>query len=356
MATCSPQLIRVSDEQVVLKRGVHELLISGSEAAEVAGLVVDRLRNASDADNLLAEFPESLRAAADQLLRTLRANRLVGDSDDEVAPAPSDLAQAADSSQWAFFGALDVAPGAMQARLRSATLAVVGVNLTSRSLIRSLLRAGLGTVWAVSHPVLDNHDAADSWDADFAEWAKARRLHGPSDTSTDAALGAADLAVAACDFGRAEALLEINGRAVTSGIPFLPVWLEQDAGFLGPLGIARETACLRCFADRRDGPGRAGSGPPFIAVQPREPVDPKTADASMRPFAAVCGCIAAMEALKFLTGCAPSGTVGRSVEVSSRTLALCARRVLKHPRCPDCSEIARHRVPAVMEGPQIPNR
>jgi len=356
MATRSPQFIRVSDEQVVLKRGVHELLISGPEAAEVTRLVVARLRDTSDIDELLVEFPESLQAAADQLLRALRASRLVGEGYEEIAAASSDLALTADSPQWAFFSALDAAPGTMQAKLRSATLAVVGINQTSRSLVHSLMLAGLGRIWTVSHPVLDNHDAVDGWDADVTEWAKSGRLHSSSDTDTDAALGAANLTVAASDFGRAEALLEVNRRAVASGIPFLPVWLEQDAGFVGPLGVARETACLRCFADRRDGPGRARPGLPIIAIQSAEPVDLEASDAWVRLFAAVCGRIAAMEALKFLTGCAPSGAVGRSMEVSSRTLALCARRVLKLPRCPDCSEIARHRIPSVMEGPQIPNR
>jgi bacteriocin biosynthesis cyclodehydratase domain-containing protein len=350
MGIRSPQLIRVSDEQIVLKRGVHELLISGPEAAKVAGLVVDGLRDAADLEDLLTNIPESLRPAAEQLLRTLRARRLVDDG--EVASPEPGLA--ADSPQRAFFSVLEAAPEAMQAKLRSATLTVVGRNRISQALVHSLLHSGLGTVRGVPHPVLDNHDAADGWDADVAGWASAGRLRIVPDT--DAALGPADLAVATGDFGRTEALLDVNRYAVAAGVPFLPVWLEQGAGFVGPLGVARETACLRCFVDRQAGPDRARSGPPVIAVQPQGPDDPGLSDASVRSMAAVCGCIAAMESLKFLTGCAPSGAVGRSVEVNPRTLGLSGRRVLKLPRCPDCSEVARHRVPSVLEGPQIPNR
>src|SRR5215218_596321 len=105
MGIRSPQLIRVSDEQIVLKRGVHELLISGPEAAKVAGMVVDGLRDAADLDDLLTNIPESLRPAAEQLLRTLRARRLVNDG--EVASPEPGLA--ADSPQRTFFSVLEAA-------------------------------------------------------------------------------------------------------------------------------------------------------------------------------------------------------------------------------------------------------
>jgi bacteriocin biosynthesis cyclodehydratase domain-containing protein len=356
MATRSPQLIPVSDEQVVLKRGVHQLLVSGPEATAIARFVINKLGDTSDIDELMADIPEAMRPAATQLLETLRARHLVEYSDEDDAAAWPDLAHAVDTPQWAFFSALSTTPGALQATLAPATVGVVGVNRTSQSLVRGLLRIGLGTVRMVSHPILDNREVVDRWDAEAAGWADAGRLRRSSARNWEASLVATDLAIATCDFGAAEALLEVNRRSVALGIPFLPGWLEEHAGFVGPLGVARETACLRCFFDQRDGPGRTHNGPSIVAPEGGEAGELGASDNTLRLLTAVCGRIAAMEVLKFLTGCAPSGAVGRSIEVSPRTLALFPRRVLKRPRCPDCSEIARRRIPAVMEGPQIPNR
>src|SRR3712207_8245996 len=51
-----------------------------------------------------------------------------------------------------------------------------------------------------------------------------------------------------------------------------------------------------------------------------------------------------------------SDVVGRSIRLDLRRFGGTVRRVLKAPRCPDCSEVAEHGVPAVLAGPQIPMR
>jgi bacteriocin biosynthesis cyclodehydratase domain-containing protein len=329
------QAIRVSADQVVLKRGVHELLVSGGDAASVVDVLVEALRWASDVDDVVARSPQAYRPAVEQLLRSLRARRLV----DDVAAPPG---PGTDPAQWAFFGALDAAPEPAQARLRAATVTVVGRNRTSLALLRSLGHLGVGAVRAVADPVLDDPDVADGWAAGTDA---GTGLPAVTAAAPDAPLGASDLAVVAGDAGLAAALLRADRRAVAAGVPCLPVWLTRDAAHLGPLVIPRETACLRCHVEYRD--GRAAG---------TEADGGASADPAMPALAAVAGRIAAMEVLKFLTRCAPSGVVARSVVLDARTGAISTRRVFKLPRCPDCSEVARHRVPAVLAGPQIPNR
>jgi bacteriocin biosynthesis cyclodehydratase domain-containing protein len=346
LAFLGPQLIRISNEQVVLKRGVHELLISGPEAGDVVSSVIDRLSESSDSDAILESLPYSVRSAADRILRAMRTRKLLVETvPGDVTPPGTYIAPSHD----AFFAALDANLEAIRTRLLSATLVVYGLNRTSQALVRTILPLGIGAVQALSHPVLDNYFVGDAWGADFSDSAYRERL-----TTTASAAGtddSADLVIATSDWGRAEALLDINRSTVATATPFLPVWLDGDDGFLGPLVITGETACLRCLVESRH-PSR-GPGPTLIAARLN---GARALDVSIGPIADICGCIAAMEALKFLTGCAPSAVVGQSVEANQASMIFAARRVLKLARCPDCSDITRHRAPSVMTGPQIPNR
>src|SRR4029453_10949244 len=114
------QAITVSPEQVVLKRGVHELLVSGADAAPIVDTLLAALRRAGDVDEVLLYTPDQHRAAIEQLIRSLRARRLI---DDAPPPAPD----VRDAAQWAFFGALDADPVTAQATLRDATVTVLGL-------------------------------------------------------------------------------------------------------------------------------------------------------------------------------------------------------------------------------------
>lgn len=305
------QLIRVSAEQVVLKRGVHELLVSGADAAVVVGYLVDALGQAATPEQALSWAPENFRGAVEQLLRRLRARQLLDAADGAVTERQH-------TAETAFFRAMDRNPEEVRARLRDATLVVFGVNRVSRALVRSLRGLGPGTVRLIRCPGLDMPEAA-----------------GPP--SAGAAGDGADLWVATAEAGSAADLLAVNRRAIAAGVPFLPAWLTAGAVWAGPLRVPGETACLRCFTSRQHEP------------------DPGAPDGvtPARSAAALCASIVAMEVLKYLVGRPPSSVVGRSHRLDLRTLAATARRVLRVPRCPDCSELARHAFPAVLTGPQI---
>jgi hypothetical protein len=328
MGLRGPQVIRISDEQVVLRRGVHELLVSGPEAAEVVGLVVDEIGRATELDRLLDAIPEWRRPAADQLLQTMRARRLVEQRrapDEEMSSAGQELRLLPQHA--ALYETLDKDPSEMAALLASATVHVVGRNRTSHALVQALNGSGVGTLRVEPQPVLDNDDlAADGTPESLA------------------AAGEASLVVATSDSGRHDALFGVQRIALHAGTPFLPVWVEGGrTGRLGPLVVPHETACLRCCVDGQNAGLQA--------------VDEELGDDTARiSAAAVCGAMAAMEVIKFLTGCAPSGLVGRAAVVRTTNGGLTARRVLKRPRCPECSEVARRRVPSVLVGPQIPDR
>jgi len=94
------------------------------------------------------------------------------------------------------------------------------------------------------------------------------------------------------------------------------------------------------------------------AVRKHLSIDPeaRAAVGLLPPMASVLGGIAAMEALKCLGGFIPSDALGQILEVNLIALGATSRRVLKVPRCPDCSEQSRRAPMALTHGPQIPDR
>jgi bacteriocin biosynthesis cyclodehydratase domain-containing protein len=333
-------VIRLPDGRVVLKRGVRELLLSGESATSTVERLLTLLDDGRTPDEIGAEFPASVRREVDVLLEMLTQSAAADDGADGLR-------------RRAFYESFGVSADAAEAAVASATAVVVGVNLISRSLVRGLLEEGIGRVVLVEHPVLDDEGASPDWLDGLAPGED--RLHVVDDASAAVAEGCSILC-ATCDFGEAEVLLELNRLALEADVVFLPAWIDDMVGSVGPLVHPYETACLRCYRLRADAndPGYA------VALHVRAHV---TTDAEARrgvgmlaPMAAVVGEIAAIEVLKAVAQFAPTDTVGRLIEINLVSFASTVRRVLKLPRCPDCSDTMRRSGVSVMVGPQIPYR
>lgn len=299
MAQRMLQFVQVSAEQAVVKRGVRELLVSGADAVPLVASVVEELARGADPDDVLLRSPDGTRAAVEQLLAALRARGFLREPQ---PPGQEDLLPA----QRVFFDSLD-SPAESRAALRTATVLVLGSTMITRSLLAGLDGLPLAAVRV-------------------------------ADTEPDLPLEQADLVVATSDTGDLDALLAVNRRAIAAGRPFLPVWVEPTAGWVGPLVVPGQAACLRCHGHTRTSVDRGGAP-----------------DGGLRSLAGICGRIAATEVLRQLTGFAPPAAVARVLRVDATSLQASPQRVFKNPRCSHCSEIARHRVPVVLTGPQIPH-
>lgn len=349
------QVIRVSPDRFVLKRGLCEVSIAGAVAAAIVEPLAAMLDGTRGRAEILEAFSGDLRPDVDRLLRALQERGLAGDRAEDAAGA-----EAADGSQSAFYDNFGPAGRAAPDQLRQAVVLVAGANLTARALALGLLECGVGQVIVVDHPVLTN-PAASGW---------ARRDGSPGDLPREAAgrlcfsasmpgdetLRGVSLLCATSDLGEVDALLEMSRLALRLERPFLPAWLDGMMGVVGPLCYARETACLRCYRLRAD-----ASSPRYDvarAVRKHLSIDPEARAATglLPPMPGVLGRVAAMEALKCLGGFIASDTIGQILEINLIAFGATSRRVLKIPRCPDCSEQSRRAPTALTHGPQIPDR
>ncbi|MGV9774317.1 TOMM precursor leader peptide-binding protein, partial [Streptosporangium sp. NPDC003464] len=155
-----------------------------------------------------------------------------------------------------------------------------------------------------------------------------------------------DLWCAAADGPADPALAEVARRALDARAVLLPVWIDDLVIRVGPLTHPFDTACLRCYLLRADSDDVWREAHALLRAQP-------SPGAGFLPsIPAVAGEIAATEAVKHLAGL-PVTTCGRVIEVSLVPFHSAVRRVLRVPRCPDCSGTARQGAPVITHGSQL---
>ncbi len=345
------QLIEVSEERTVLKRGVHEIMLSGAGNRPVLETLVSMLDGSHSRDEILNGFPGDQRSIIDQLLTALLRRGLAFESAEMAPEALSD-----DALHAAFYANFLPASRQVTAKLGQSSVLVVGSSLIARSLVYSLLESGVGHVMVIDHPILSNFTTAVPWTEHLAKgpWAEGVAVYETM-PSRDVLRGVS-LICATSDFGEAEALLDLNRLALELERPFLPIWLAELIGHVGPLSYPYETACLRCYRLRRDSNDQNWDVKRAIREVMANPGEAAASAGFVPPMPGILGQIGAMEVLKAIGELVPSDIIGRQIEINLTSFASSVRRVLKVPRCPDCSEQSRVAPMALTRGPQIAQR
>lgn len=328
-------------------------MIGGAGVVSLAQRLVAILDGSRTGEEIVETFEPEVRDAAADLLKALTDRRLV--------TSRSDVGHVwtTDDPQTSFYREFTSSPDDVRQRLRASHVVIVGSNLISSSMLGRLVGLGLGAITIVGHRGLDSGDRY----LDAAERGMAQGATVDGSTPVRVLRGGSleqlerepwSIVVATSDFGEAEALLEVNRLALRSRRPSLPVWISNMVGFIGPLTHPFETACLRCYWLRVDAndPHHKARRSIQADLSQSDPADRPVS--AIPPMADVLAGVAAMELVKMLGAFVPSDAVGRSIEVNLVSFHSAVRRVLKVPRCPDCSEVMQTAAVALTRGPRLP--
>jgi molybdopterin-synthase adenylyltransferase len=325
------QRVQVIDtgDGLLLKRGRSVVKIDGSDAAAVMQSILAFVAGGgATRGEICALFPASHRAAVEELVRALEERRILVPPSRGAEPVGD---EPLDIFCWHFGKtAADVARN-----LNAAGIVILGVNCISRQLATALAATGLGAATVVDYPLLSNVRLfADDGTVRTEEWPAA--LHPPIAyqqwVSTTSGRGIGCL-VATSDFGGQHLLRSWNEHCVREGIQFLPVVLQDLVGYVGPLVVPKESACLECLRAREN----ANMDDPDMRRAPEHAAyEGQVVNAFHPSMASILGDIAAMELVKFHGQLMRSRIVGRQIEVNLVAPSLLERRVLKLPWCTVC--------------------
>lgn len=314
---------------VVLKRGSTEVAVSGAGAAAIVAELIEATTYGATRSAICQRFAEEDAPVIDELLNSLLASRL-------FASAPSARPQAdAESNLDVWYWQFNKTHAEAVRGIDNAGLVIVGLNAISRQVANSLKAAGAGALQFVRDPRLANVGLEQTFARKGDE-----AVHGVEWLERDTWLAAErrgpTCVVASSEFGNLNALRDWNRVCVERGFQFLPVFLQNSVGYIGPHVLPGETACLDCVYTRWN----AGVAP-GEARQASEELPPESQRlAGFHPtMPSLLGDFAALELTKIFAQGLPFRKVATQLELNLLMPSLTSRHILKVPRCPTCTPL-----------------
>jgi bacteriocin biosynthesis cyclodehydratase domain-containing protein len=337
----------------VLVRAPHEgvrIKLEGVSASALASL----LSGARDGNGVPQRGGAPMDGAIEALIQGLRERDML---DRPRGQAPGSGAER-------FFAQFDDDFAGCARRLAESRVLVVGAGALAECVVRDLRAAGMGDVTCVaagsSLAVPASPTGGSSLAAPSSPAAGSSLEEAATDAASDAvstrAAADRDALVRACrdahfvvvcppSAGRSAAEAVINAVALERGVAWLAVRVFGGEAFVGPLFLGTEGPCHRCLTAREEGtwvdPELTRT---YVAWVTRDPSSVE-AYGALPAFAAIASQWAALEATRYLSRFSAPVLAGNVLHIDFVRCRTELRRVLRVPRCPECSPLVRR--PAV---------
>jgi bacteriocin biosynthesis cyclodehydratase domain-containing protein len=254
--------------------------------------------------------------------------------------------------QLRYFG--DLAPvqvprASAQARLRDASVAVLGLGGLGGMAAIMLASCGVGRLVGVDDDVVEISNLArqvlyseDDLGRPKVDAARdrlravngrcaftglRRRLDSPE--AVTAAIAEADFVVAAVDWPAGRIGAWVNDACWRAGVPYVSMSQQPPLVRVGPTYVPGATGCHAC-----EEAAHRAAYPLYDAA-----LGALSADSPAATYAPACGVIGALvanEAIAHLTGIVPMACRGRAAVIDLRTLSVRHQPVPRVPGCPTC--------------------
>lgn len=332
LRTLPLQLIEI-DDGILLKRGNTILNVNGQGAKTAVPLVLSSLNlPGSTQEEVVQKFSGPDRQAVSQFIEKLISNKLAVSAD-----TPDSSTASQESHLDVFYWHFGESTSQVTERVNRQHITIVGANHISRQLCAAFVASGVDNFEVIDDPLLSNtqmqrHDGAyrnGAWPGSL----QPRHLQEWKNETDPASV---NCVIATSDFGGLSLLREWNQFCVEKKIFFLPVVLQDQIGYVGPLVIPGETACLECLLARQDSHQSNSQRSRPIEESAHEGQSVVGFHPSM---ASILGDLAAFEITKFFSGVLPGWNVGTLLEINLLSTRMTPRKVLKVPRCPVCSPL-----------------
>jgi bacteriocin biosynthesis cyclodehydratase domain-containing protein len=301
---------------VVVKRGCVEMHAEGEGARQLVTFIVTLAERGISRAELAGRLPEGARQPALDLVDELTRRRLLVPA--ATAPDAREPEGPLDVFYWHFgTTADDVAE-----RLAARRIMVVGVNAISVRMAE-LWREADGEMTLVDHPILRNAAVLATVADEVAPW---------EDTLAEDEL---DCLVATSDSGGMHALRRFNELCVRTATRFFPVVLQDLVGWVGPVVVPGETACLECVRARQN----STMADPALRRASEATAATGAVTGHHPAMAGVLADLAVIELTKLYSGALYQRRPTELIEVNLLAPALQVHRVLKVPRCEVCGPL-----------------
>ncbi|WP_437285404.1 TOMM precursor leader peptide-binding protein [Sorangium sp. So ce406] len=336
--------ITPTDAGVILRSDLGTFQITGADVSAFLDRMAPLLDGSRDREAIVEALADYSRESVTAFLDLLEARGLVEPAPDAAEPADRERLR----GQAEFLRRWSSAPQQAAQRLASARVLVVGLEPWGAAAALALAAAGIAALRLIDDGAVGPRDAAVLRERGQAALGAPRRgavaalirERAPRcrvDESPAAALDAGDLlspegrphlVVAAARGDDAELLSRVARFGHRAQVASLFAHLAGTTAVLGPLVIPGKTACRVCAAAE-------ALNPPLAA---RAPAVERGSPPHAGAMAQMLGHLAAMEALKVLSGYTQSRLGGRVLIQDLSTLGTSYHALVRLPWCGVCGE------------------
>ncbi len=339
-------VVPMTGDRIQLRAPHKTVIMSGSSVKAVTKLL-SLLDGTREVQQVLECFPEIPREQVLHTLKTFLEKGLIGDA------VPDN------GAQETFFSIAHRDGRIAQDLLRKARVVVFGLGRVGSHVIASLARAGIGQIVGIDDGVVDPSlpscgglylagdtgrprlDVVTERLAALSSHSRFEpvRAGGPAGSLEDdeaaSIIRGADLVLVCQDSPAISIYRTVNRAALKENTRWLRVSLEGFEAQLGPCVVPHETACYTCCEFRS-----RGNWPHYdenLAFEEYLSSGAGNADyGCLAPTPGLLGSLAALEAMKLLTGFSYPITCGKIWVFDINTFEARSHVVLKLPRCPSC--------------------
>jgi thiazole/oxazole-forming peptide maturase SagC family component len=322
------QLIDIN-EGIIIKRGCVEVLVYGKRAVQIIQTIFSILRDkACSKEKILNHFPAEQRREIESLIDAFMAKRL-------LLPTGSPLISSIEQEEpidvfhWHFGLTREIVGNTM----KNLRFIILGVNEISFRLLGRLKASGVKHTKIIDVPVLRNHfyfDKEQSLNTEKWSW---NRPCNQQKWEEEFEAEEVDCLIACSDIGGQNLLRKWNEFCINKGIPFMPIYLQDLIGYIGPFVISRESPCLECLRARYnshlDNPELYEKSELYGEAAQSIPDYHDAMISTLVDFAF-------FELYKYYNRL-PNWNVGKIIEIRLLVPSIDIRKVLKAPYCPVCS-------------------
>lgn len=332
LRTLPLQLIE-TDDGVLLKRGNTILNVNGQGAKVAVPVVLSSLAlPGSTQEEVLQKFTGPDSTAVSQFIEKLVANKLAVPAESSDLP-PTSQESHLDVFYWHF----GESTAKVTERINRQRISILGVNHISQQLSLGLVTSGVENFEVIDDPALGNTRLLnEDGTYRFGLGGGSRQPKPLQNWKEQTDPASVNCLVATSDFGGLALLRDWNQFCVENKVFFLPVVLQDQVGYVGPLVVPGETACLECLLVREQSHKTDRQSLEKIDASAHEGQSVVGFHPSM---ASILGDLAVFELTKFFSGVLPGRKVGTVLEVNLLSTRMTPRKVLKVPRCSVCSPL-----------------
>ena len=232
---------------LLIRKGEREILLEfpNSDDMNTVIQILDRTRIPLSFQDLIANFPLQKKQEVEKIVsRFVELKILIDDVTSEFSNfvMDRDFEQALDNYFWE----KEISWPEFLRHQETLSVRIVGFNNMGTLVFDLLKKMGVHDVRLIDYPYLKNKKSE-------------QQLIGNEVMSFDQFISSKDknrsIVIVADEFGNIPSLLHLNQIFFNERIPYLPLFILLQVGYIGPFVVPGKTSCFECFLSRIEGTG-----------------------------------------------------------------------------------------------------